>query len=263
MDAAPLLTAADPRPVATENEAGRSAMLFASDHAGRAIPRALGNLGLADEDLSRHIAWDIGIRAVTSEIARRLDAPFVFQRYSRLVIDCNRRPGTAPSIPETSDGTPIPDNRQLSACQIRAREAEILTPYQAEIGRLLGERAEQGRATVLFAMHSYTPRLVTAPAPTRPWEIGILANEDWRVGDALIALLEAETGFTVGRNQPYSVNAEEDYTIPIHAEEAGLPYVEIGIRQDLIEAPEGQGSWARLCAELFPRAVALSGVLGE
>ncbi len=255
-----LLQPGDPAPFGIENEAGASPFVFACDHAGRAVPARLGDLGLPEAELSRHIGWDIGIHGVTRALARALDAPYVFQPYSRLVIDCNRRPGHAQSIAPVSDTTLVPANADLSPAEVRARQSEILEPYHAALARLFDARRAAGRPTLFVAMHSCTDRL-RSNGIARPWEIGVLADRDWRFGDALIAVLESETNFTVGRNQPYTVSAETDYTVPVHAEGRGLPYAEIEIRQDLIGDPAGQAEWAALCGRLFPLAAERSGVL--
>ena len=259
-DIARLLQDGDPPPFGIENAGGVSPIVFAADHAGRAIPKALETLGLDEVALSRHVAYDIGIHGVTSRLARGLDAIYVYQPYSRLVIDCNRLPGVAQSIMVESDGTSVPRNRDLSPGQIEARQSEILRPYHVEIERVLADRAALSRRTVLFSMHSCTDMLEREPGP-RPWHVGVIANEDWRIGDALIAILTEETDLCVGRNQPYSVDVACDYTIPLHAEARGLPYVEIEIRQDLIADETGQGEWAGLLGGIVLRAVERSGVL--
>ena len=257
-----LVQPGDPEPVGVETPHGSSPLVFVSDHAGRAMPRRLGDLGLDEAERRRHIGWDIGAYGVTTALARTLDAVYVFQPYSRLVIDCNRRPGSPGSIPVVSDGTRVPGNEHLSPEDRRARGDAILRPYHLEVRRVLAERRAAGLAAVLISMHSCTPRLRTVPVD-RPWEISVIADRDWRLGDALITLLKTETGLCVGRNQPYVVDAENDYTVPLHAEANGLPYVEIEIRQDLIEDEAGQSEWARLLAEVLPRAIAASGVLDE
>ncbi len=255
-----LLLPEDPAPFGIENASGASPILFTSDHAGRAIPKRLGNLGLDEAQMSRHIAYDIGIFGVTARLARKLDASYVYQPYSRLVIDCNRRPGSPQSIMSRSDGADIPGNTDLSADEVRQRQTEILEPFQDSIGRILQERAAANRPTALFAMHSCTPLFGGEDGP-RPWQIMVMADRDWRVGDALVGMLRAETDFHVGVNEPYTVNIDEDYTIPIHAEATGLPYVEIEIRQDLIQHSAGQREWADLLAGIFPRTLEKSGVL--
>lgn len=257
-----LLQTGDPEPVGTLNLEAAGPIVLLADHAGLAIPRALGTLGLPAEELGRHIGWDIGIHGVSTRLAETLGAPYVFQRYSRLVIDCNRRPGHPQSVTVVSDTTQVPGNIDISEADRLAREREIFHPYQDAVARLLGDRRAQGVPSVVFAMHSCTDAL-RADGLHRPWEIGVLADRDWRVGDALIALLREETDLTVGRNEPYVASALSDYTITTHAEASGLPYAEIEIRQDLIESEAGQEDWAALCARLFPLAVERSGVLDD
>ena len=259
---ATLLQAGDPPAVGVEKPAGRSPILFISDHAGRVIPQRLGTLGLEAPDLDRHIACDLGIYEVTTRMAAALDATYVFQRYSRLVIDCNRRARDAQSIVAESDGTIVPGNQDLDAAERLRREREILEPYHNEIDRVFADRTARRRPTAVFCMHSCTDRL-RRDAVQRPWHIGVIADKDWRIGDPLIELLEAETEFRIGRNQPYSVNMAADYTVPLHCEARGVPYVEIEIRQDLIGDEAGQAAFARRLADIFPRAVAKAGVLAD
>ena len=98
-----LLGPDEPAPVWLLRSDGRADFVLTADHAGRAIPRALSDLGLPESERLRHIAWDIGIAAVTERLAAALDAVAVMQRYSRLVIDCNRSCGRhlagSPPIP--------------------------------------------------------------------------------------------------------------------------------------------------------------------
>jgi len=255
-----LLGPDDPEAVTVQNPAGASPIVFISDHAGRTIPRRLGTLGLNETELSRHIGWDIGIQGVTSLLSDRLDAAYIYQPYSRLVIDCNRRAGTAQSIMERSDGTDVPGNRGLTDGDRKARDIEILRPYHDCIQQTLDQRLGADRPTVIFCMHSCTP-LLGGEAGPRPWHIGVIAHDDWRIGDPLIELLKAETDLNVGRNQPYSVNMGMDYTVPVHCEGRGLPYVEIEIRQDLIGDEAGQRQWAELLHRILPRVVDRSGVI--
>ena len=256
-----LLEDDDIPPFGVEQPDSPSDLLFVSDHADRVFPRKLGTLGLDDAELGRHIAYDIGIYGVTTRIARALSATYIFQRYSRLVIDCNRKPGKPQSVMTESDCTQIPGNASLTRDDIAAREREILWPYQTRIEAELARRAAAGRRTVIFAMHSCTDRL-RSNGVHRPWEISVIASRDWRLGTPLVELLRAETGFCVGVNEPYNVNLETDFTVPVHCEGKGNPYVEIEIRQDLIADEAGQAEWARILTDIFPRAVASAGLAG-
>jgi predicted N-formylglutamate amidohydrolase len=248
-----LLAPDEPNPVEILHPHGASDLVLIADHAGRRIPRALGTLGLDEIERGRHIAWDIGIAGVTRMLAGLLDAATVMQRYSRLVIDCNRPAGVPSSIPKISESTVIPGNADVDETEASARRTEIMEPYHAAIEALLDERAAAGRRTVLIAMHSFTP---TYMGVSRPWDIGLLHLRDKRLATPFLAVLRAEGDLVVGDNEPYQATDESDYAIPIHGERRGLVHVGIEIRQDLIAEPPGQEAWARRLARLLPLAAA-------
>jgi predicted N-formylglutamate amidohydrolase len=246
-----LLATDEPDPVRVLRDAGRADFLLTADHAGRVIPRRLGRLGVPDSELDRHIAWDIGIAAVTEQLSAALDATAVLQTYSRLVIDCNRDPAVGSAMPEVSELTPIPGNVGLSAADRAARVRAIFAPYHARIAALLDARAAAGRRTVFVAMHSFTP---VFKGESRTVQVGVLFNRDVRFASALLGLLRAEGDIVVGENVPYAVSDTSDYGVPVHGEKRGLPHVEIEIRQDLIADPAGQAAWAARFARLLPAA---------
>src|SRR6202051_1148427 len=128
-----LMTADEPAPVSVHNADGKSVFLLVADHAGNAIPRALGRLGVAGADLQRHIAWDIGIAGLGRALADALDATLIQQNYSRLVIDCNQPLGAAASIPDVSEQTPISGNVGVDEASKAARAREIFWPYHERI----------------------------------------------------------------------------------------------------------------------------------
>src|SRR6266481_9540033 len=152
-----LLDPDEPYPVTLDNEAGHSVFFLTGDHAGRAIPRRLEGLGLPEHETERHIAWDIGIGAVGRELSRLLDAAVVVQTYSRLVIDCNRDPAVPSSIPEISETTVIPGNRDLGDAARAARVEAIFRPYHDGIAAAPDRRSAAGGTSVLVALHSFTP----------------------------------------------------------------------------------------------------------
>ena len=243
-----LLSPHDPAPVAVLREAGRSPFLLIADHAGQAVPAALGRLGLPQAELDRHIGWDIGIAGTTARLAELLDACAILQAYSRLVIDCNRPLDAPGSIVARSDGTDVPGNAALDADAREGRIWEIFAPYHARIEAELDRRARERRPTILVAMHSFTPSMAGSD---RPWHAGVLYQRDPRFSHALRDALRAEGDLVVGDNQPYRVSDATDYAIPVHAERRGLPHVELEIRQDLIADAAGQQAWAERLARLF------------
>jgi predicted N-formylglutamate amidohydrolase len=253
MAKAALLDPDDPEPVTFDNEAGISDFFLTCDHAGRAIPRRLDRLGLPEHETLRHIAWDIGIGAVGKRLSQLLDAAVILQTYSRLVIDCNRDPKVASSIPEISETTEIPGNLGLTEAARAARTNGVFRPYHDSIAAALDRRAAAGRASILVALHSFTP---VFKGVARPWHAAVLYNRDPRLARSLFKLLQAEEGLIVGQNEPYAVSDLTDYTVPVHAEQRGLPHVEIEIRQDQITEPVGQAIWAERLARLLPTAYA-------
>ncbi len=244
-----LLAPDEPDPVSIGHWGSTAPFFLACDHAGRRIPRSLGRLGVPEDELLRHIAWDIGIWGTSQRIARALDAFLIGQPYSRLCIDCNR-PVTSPtSIPEISESTPIPGNVGIAHDDRVARVAALFTPYHNRIVRELDARAH--RPTLFVAMHSFTNRY---KGFDRPWHAGVLFNQDQGISRIMLDLLRAEPGLVVGENEPYSVSDTSDYSAPVHAERRGLPYLEIEIRQDLIATPEGEAEWAERFIRLLPEA---------
>jgi predicted N-formylglutamate amidohydrolase len=243
-----LLGSDDVPSVFEHNSAGRSPFLLTSDHFGRALPSRLGNLGLPERELVRHIAWDIGIAGVATALSDRLDAHLIAQNYSRLVIDCNRPPHVAGSIPRTSETTAIPGNEGLADDAIEARRREVFDSYHRRIRNAIDRRQRDGSPTVLVALHSFTPLY---KGIARPWHVAALYRNGGPLPPLLLQALRAEGDLVVGDNEPYSVGEETDYTIPVHGEARGLINTGIEIRQDLIGDATGQRQWAERLARIL------------
>jgi len=240
-----LLGAGDPPSFSVANAGGRGRTLFVCDHASNRVPAALGSLGLAGDRLLQHIAWDIGAAAVADLLSDRFGAPLVKSGYSRLVIDCNRNPADETSIPETSDGVPIPGNRNLDAAAAAARALRIFAPYHAEIERLL-DRERNPPFQAFVSVHSFTP---VFNGRSRPWQVAALWNRDGRLALPFMAALAARGDVTVGDNQPYSARNNFGYTVHRHGELRNLPHLLVEIRQDLLADEEGVIHWAGIVGD--------------
>jgi predicted N-formylglutamate amidohydrolase len=231
-----------------DNAAGRSPFLLTCDHYGRAIPAILGDLGLPAAELARHIAWDPGIAGVADALSKHLDAHLIAQRYSRLVIDCNRPPDALSSIPRISEATVIPGNEGLAYSAAQARRRAVFDPYHRRISDVIERRSHDGIPTVLVSLHSFT---AVYAGIARPWHIGTLYHRDTRLPPLFLKLLREEPELVVGDNEPYAVSDETDYTIPVHGEARGLMNTGIEIRQDLIGDVAGEKAWADRLARIF------------
>jgi predicted N-formylglutamate amidohydrolase len=248
MDNTAILQADEPPPVLEHISRGTSPFLLTCDHYGKLIPRALNGLGVGENELQRHIGWDIGIGAVSTRLADALGAHMVAQRYSRLVIDCNRPLHVPSSIPLISEATRIAGNEGLTPAARLARRQAIFDPYHRRIAEIIETRIARGQPTILLAMHSFTP---VYAGIARPWHIGTLYEHDTRLPHLLLHALREENGLIVGDNEPYAVREGSDYTIPVHGAARGLLHTGIEIRQDLITEETGQREWAERLTRIF------------
>ena len=232
-------------------------VLIIADHASAYVPSDI-HLGVAPDVLDRHVAIDLGVaplaQALCEAIAQhRIGCAAILAGVSRLVCDFNRDEDAPGLLPTESDGIVISGN-VLDAAGRAARIDRFFRPYHAAVAAAIARL----RPALLVSLHSFTPRLVTRPREARPWQIGILYNRDDRAARIAIPLL-VETGIATGDNQPYSghvLNA----TMNRHGEAAGLPYLGIETRQDLIGDAAGVASWA---ARLAPVIVAARDALAE
>ena len=249
-DPLPLLGEDETPPFEIGNAGGCAPLVLVCDHARNVIPRALADLGLNADLRARHIALDIGCEMLAHRLAHLLDAVLVLARFSRLVIDLNRPLDDPTSISACSDGFIIPGNQNVSTEQQLSREEEIFIPYhKAVAAQVKCVHAKHG-VPALIALHSFTPAMSGKP---RPWQIGILWNDDQRMSLPLLDSLRGDPDLCVGDNQPYDAREHVGYTIETHGEVNGLPHVLIEVRQDLIATEDGAMVWAdRLAGHLGP-----------
>ena len=248
--AEPLIARDEPAPFVIENHRGKGRAVLCCDHASAYIPRRLNFLGLEAGDRLRHIAWDIGAAQVARRLSGHLDAPLFLAGYSRLVVDCNRPLRVADIFAECSEDTPIPGNIGISVEERAERASTFYWPYHDALHAFIDARAKSSTVPVLISVHSFTP---VYRGVTRRWHIGVHYRLDPRLARLVLEGLRRDRELVVGENEPYEVTLDEDYTVPVHAERRGLPYVLFEIRQDLITADPGVEAWAdRLAAILLP-----------
>ncbi|MBZ6077367.1 N-formylglutamate amidohydrolase [Microvirga puerhi] len=224
-----------------------SGVLLLCDHASNRVPVDLGDLGLPEAEFHRHIAYDIGAAAVTRSLARRLEAPAVLTRFSRLIIDPNRGRDDPTLVMRLSDGAVVPGNARITEEDVQERIRRFYDPYDAAIDAAVVQALAAGHPPVIVTVHSFTPIWRGWP---RPWHVGLLWDADARFAQPLIDALRAEDGLVVGDNEPYDGALLGD-TVDRHATRRGLASALIEIRQDLIAAEKGQEEWAERFARLL------------
>lgn len=249
-----LLTEADGDPVAIENASGKGDIVLVCEHASRRVPERLGTLGLTEQALESHIAWDPGALAVARLLAAKLDAALIYQRFSRLAYDCNRPPEAEAAMPVVSEVYEIPGNRTMSSDERRARVDEIYLPFHDAVARFVSERKSGGRPPVLVTMHSFTPVYFGNP---RAVEIGVLHDADSRLADHMLsAATKGQVAYDIRRNEPYGPADGVTHSLIEYGVQNGLPNVMIEIRNDLIRNDIGQRVMADYLEGLLGKGVA-------
>lgn len=226
--------------------------LITCDHASNRVPDDIagGDLGIAADDMARHIAWDVGAAGVAQALGVALDSPVICSNFSRLVIDPNRGTDDPTLVMKLYDGTIIPTNRHVDAVEIERRLTTLYRPYHAAYAQMAARQDN----TVIVAIHSFTPCMKNRPP--RPWHVGVLYSHlDTQFSQALIARLTAEGDLCVGDNEPYAGHLPGD-AIDRHGLQMGRVNTLIEVRNDLIATPADQQAWASRLAPVLADVLA-------
>lgn len=234
------------------NPTGTAPLLLVCDHATAIIPEDYEGLGLDPALLQRHVAWDIGAAEVARQLSSILDAPAVLTRFSRLLIDPNRPYDHPTLVAPESDGITVPGNQNLSPQDVEHRIEKFHRPYHDAIEAQLRRLCTGGRVPAVIAIHSFTPEMAGVQ---RPWQLGLLWNQDPRVRDGILSALRDDQSIIVGDNEPYT-GRTHNYTVDRHGGDHGRPHISLEVRQDLIDTSSGAQSWARRLGGILEQVMA-------
>lgn len=221
------------------NGEGKSPFVLVCEHASNHIPAAYNRLGLAEADLARHIAYDIGAEGTARLLSKLIDAPLLVQKVSRLVYDCNRPPESPGAMPELSEVFEIPGNKGLGAAARLARTREIYRPFNHALEQYLDARAAEGRPTAVVSIHSFTR---VYKGKRRAVDLGLLFDRDPWLANMLI---KSFPGISAMLNEPYGPKDGVLHLLNLHAAPRGLHHLMIEICNDLIESERNQQQWAQ------------------
>ena len=243
----PLVAANEGPPVEVVNPDGAGDIVLICEHAGNLIPHSLNALGLDQDVLESHVAWDLGAAPVARSMAALLDAPLVLQRFSRLVYDCNRPPDAEGAMPAKSEVYHIPGNADLSNAARAARVDAVYRPFRASTSAILDRMVEAGKTPAVVTIHSFTPVFHGKP---RTVALGLLHDTDTRLTDAMLEASADWSDLDVRRNEPYGPSDGVTHTLRVDAIARDLPNVMIEVRNDLIAEPHQQSAMAARLASL-------------
>lgn len=234
------------------NAAGEGGVILVCEHATNFIPDEYAGLGLGEEALLSHVAWDPGALAVALALSKELDAPLVAPAVSRLVYDCNRPLESESVMPEKSEIYYIPGNTGLSSDQRQARSMRFYQPYRHALESLVETSLKNGRHPAIITIHSFTP---VFHGQERDLDLGILHDLDGRLAAQLIDVINYDDDLTARLNAPYSSDDGVTYTLSQHASPRRLLSAMIEIRNDLVADQEAQTAMAKRLASHISKAM--------
>lgn len=220
------------------------------EHASNFIPNNYNSLGLSNDSLHKHIAWDIGALEVAKIMADALDAPLIYANYSRLLLDLNRDLQAIDSIVESSEDIVIPGNQSLSEVE-RLHRQQLYAPFHDAAERIIANKNDTNNILMVISIHSFTP---IYHGKQRPWHIGVLSNSDRRLADALLRVLSTQSEIIIGDNEPYAPTDGVYHSMALHGEKHALPCVMLEIRNDLLADQQSQADWAKRLAKAIQTA---------
>ena len=237
-------------PVSLFNDDGRASLLLVCEHASNYIPAHYENLQLEDEVLHSHAAVDIGALELAQNLSQLLDAPLLSTPVSRLVYDCNRALGASGAIPKKSEVFEIPGNQNLTEAESRTRYESYYLPFESAVSERLARYPE----TPLFiTVHSFTP---IYHGESREVDIGIVCDQDSRLGERMVELAPELTTHCVRLNDPYGPGEGVTHTLGFHAVNNGLLNVMIEVKNNLLDSGESREHMAVTLAALISRSAA-------
>ena len=176
-------------------------LLLTCEHARCALPAGV-DLGVSPDRMRSHISFDRGAVSVAERLAQLTSAPLHLGRYSRLLVDLNRREANPDVIVQESSSVPIPGNVGLTPERREARVARWHRPWREAV-RMRAFEIARGAGCMHLSMHSFEPAL---DPERRGFDVGVLFDPartpERDIAEALAEHLRA-SGLTARLNEPY------------------------------------------------------------
>jgi len=199
------------------------------EHASNRLPFPTRPTAEERRLLDAHWGWDLGAWELTRELSRRLRTSAVGGRWSRLLIDLNRRLDDPTLIRRRVEGTVLGWNRGIDIAELERRFVEYHAPYHLQVDRMILQRLVRDVRPLIVAVHSFTD---VYRGRRRRFDAGVLYDEHRGLAHRLGRALRA-AGLSVRYNQPYSGITGLMYAADRHGTHYGLPCLELELNQHL------------------------------
>lgn len=238
------------KPYIIINPESTSDLILTCEHASALIPEQYQNLGLKEKDLQTHIARDKGCGGLTVALAQKLGCCAFLGKYSRLLIDLNRRENEEELIVSVSDKKIIPGNENISDEEKQHRLNTYYRPYYQAVFDKIASLKKQGIQPRLFSVHGFTPQL--KGGTFRPWHAGILYMEQTPLSQRLLKGLSAYSELKIDSNVPYDLRKYNTGASVICGAEQGLDNALIEIRDtEFDDIQSGTEKWCAALSEIL------------
>lgn len=210
-------------------------LLLTCEHASARVPRFLARHFVGQAALlASHRGHDAGAAELARYLARRLGAPLLEGRTTRLAVDLNRSSDHPHLLGPSLRNLPR-NERQAARDRLLA---ELWEPFRAAAEAEVHDRVEAGAFVLHLSVHSMTPVLA---GRRRDMDLAVLFDPQREPECALARhfadSLHRQTGLVVARNRPYR-GTSDGHTTSLRGQFSARLYagVELELNQALLRA---------------------------
>jgi len=176
-----------------------------------------------------HWSYDPGADEITRELAHAFGCPAVLTRFTRMLVDPNRRTDSPTLFRDVAEGRPVQMNTRVDEAERELRLRRLYTPFHRAVDHVLDAEP----FALVLSIHTFTP---VYEGIRREMELGVIFDEDQGLAVEVAGRL-ARTIRDVRLNEPYTGRNGGMYSARVHALRQGIRALEIEVRQDIAIDP--------------------------
>ena len=141
----------------------------------------------------------------------------------------------------------------MTEIEARKRYESYYLPFEIAVSERLGKFSD---SPLFITVHSFTP---VYHGESREVDIGIVCDQDSRLGERMVELAPDLTTHCVRLNEPYGPGKGVTHTLGFHAISNGLLNVMIEVKNSLLGSSEGREHMAMTLATLISQSATAFG----